>query len=212
MNSFSLRLGAAVCAGFVLAGCQQAQEAKNSYSAIVASTQAVKEMGKNLDAAQERQKQRRERGDTLAIGYKELQKYLPASPAGYAPSGTPEGENMNMPQAHFSSASQQYLLGDKTLKVALVDYNAAAPLFMASTAMMNSGLSMEDDSQLLRGVDLGLPNTKGIETLDKKDHKATVVLGVADRFLVTVEASGQDDIKMVEDVAKNLNLKEMAKL
>ena len=204
-------IASAVSLTLTIAGCQQAQDAKNAYSAVVTTTKAAKEMANGMEAAQAKQATRRQHGDTLAINYKELQKYLPASAAGYATDGSPEGQSMNMGGMHLSTAEQKYKKGDQTLKVSLVDYNSAAPLFMAATAMMNGGLEMEDDNQLTRGLNLGQADVKGLETLDKKEHKATVVLGIGDRFLASVEATGQTDTELVKSVAKNLDLSGLAK-
>ena len=211
LRSFLFTACSAATISLSLTGCQQAQDAKNAYSAVVTTTKAAKEMANGLEAAQAKQATRRQQGDTLAINYKELQKYLPASAEGYATEGGPAGQSMNMGGMHLSTAEQNYKKGDQTLKVSLVDYNSAAPLFMAATAMMNSGREMEDDNQLTRGLDLKQDGVKGMETLDKQSHKATVVLGISDRFLATVEASGQNDTELVKSVAKSLNLSELAK-
>lgn len=211
MKQFFFFAAAAMVSGGCLTGCQQAQDAKNAYSAVVTTTKAAKEMTNNFEAAQARQEARKQHGDTMAINYKELQKFLPTTVADYAPEGTPGGESMNMSGMHLSSAEQEYKKGEQTLKVSLVDYNSAAPLFMAATAMMNSGLEMEDDNQLTRGLNLKQDGVKGMETLDKKAHKATVVLGIGDRFLATVEASGQNDTELVKAVATGLDLAALAK-
>lgn len=210
MNRPLLFICAAALSALTFTSCEQAQEAKNTYSAIVTTSKAAKEMASNMETAQSRQEDRKQRGDTMALPYKELQKYLPASPAGYTADGGPEGQSTNMASMHMSTAEQKYKKGDQTLKVALVDYNSAAPLFMGATAMMNSGLEIENDDQLMRGLKLDKPGMKGMETLDKKDHKASVVMGVGDRFLVTVEASGQNDTELVKSVAKELDFGTLA--
>jgi hypothetical protein len=210
MNRFFVPVCAA--AGLlVLTNCEQARDAKNAYSAVVTTTKAAKEMAAGLEQAQQQQEARKQRGDTLALNYKELQKYLPASPAGFVPAGQPEGQSTNMANVHMSTASQQYQKGDQTVTVALVDYNGAAALFMGATAMMNNGLEIEDDQQLMRSLKLDRPGVKALETLDKQEHKATVTMGVGDRFLVTVEASGQQDTELVKTVANSLDLDALAK-
>ncbi|WP_310394979.1 hypothetical protein [Hymenobacter sp.] len=196
---------------FVLASCEQAQEAKNAYSAVVTTAKAAEEIGKNMEAAQSRQVTRRKQGDTLALNYKELQKYLPASPAGFAAEGTPEGQSTNMAGMHMATSSQEYKKGDQSLEVTLVDYNGAGALFMGATAMMSSGMEIEDDNQLMRGIKTKQAGVKGMETFDKKDHKATVMLAVGDRFLLTVEATGQNDTELVKSVATGMNLEALAK-
>ena len=91
-------------------------------------------------------------------------------------------------------------------------YNGAAAMFSAATAMMGAGMEMEDDSQLMRGLDLGISGVKAYETFDKKNHKAAVMMGVADRFFVTVEATGQPDTELVKAAAKQLELDALAKM
>lgn len=203
----------AACVVALATGCEQAREAKNTYNAVVTTTKAAEQMATNLESAQARQAERAKRGDTLAINYKELQQYLPSGPvAGYAAEGKPEGQTVQMTGAHYSTASQDYKNAEQTLSVTLMDYNGAAAMFTAATAMMNVGMSIENDEQVMRGVDLGIPNVKAFETLDKKDRKASLVLGVADRFFVSVEATGQDNTELVQEVAKKIDLTKLAKL
>lgn len=204
-----------VCAflgfGLALSGCDQAQEAKNAYSAVVTTAKAAEGITKTMEAAQARQEERKEKGDTLALNYKELQKYLPASPAGFAAAGAPEGQSTNVAGMHLATSSQQYEKGDQRLTVSLVDYNSAATLFMGATAMMSAGLEVEDDNQLMRSFKPDKPGVKGLETFDKKERKATVLMGIGDRFLVTVEATGQTDTELVKSVATALDLGALAK-
>ena len=208
-----LRFGSLLLAAVLgLTGCEQARDAKNAYSAVVTSTKAAKEMASGMQEVQARQEDRAKRGDTLAINYKELEKYLPATAASFTPEGNPEGQSMQMPGMRYSMAKQNYRKGDETLSVTLMDYNGAAPMFLAATAMMNTGMEMENDDQLMRGLDLGLPGVKAFETLEKKNHQATIVLSVANRFLATVEASGQNDTELVKSVAKGLKLSKISEL
>jgi hypothetical protein len=195
-----------------LLGCEQAREAKNSYNAIVTTTKAAKGMAANMEAAQSRQEERVKRGDTLAINYKDLEKHLPAAIAGYAADGAPEGQSMQMTGMHYSTAQQKYKKGDETLNIQLMDYNGATAMFSASTAIMSAGMEMENDDQIMRSTNLGLAGVKAYETIGKKDHKASLILGVADRFFVSIEATGQNDSELVKTAAKSLDLEALAKM
>ncbi len=195
-----------------LTACEQAQEAKNAYSALSTTAKASQHMAENMKAAEVRQTDRVKRGDTLAINYKELEKRLPATLAGYTVVGEPEGQSMQMSGMHYSSAKQKYRKDDQSMTVTILDYNGAASMFTAATMMMNTGLEIENDDQIMRGTDLGIAGVKAYETFGKKDHQATLMTSVADRFFVTVEATGQQDTNLVKDVAKSLNLAELAKM
>lgn len=205
-----LLLSAALFGG--LTACEQAQQAKNAYSAVSSMAKAGKTVEADLKTSELRQTERIKRGDTLAINYKELKKRLPAAIAGFAADGEAEGQSMQMSGLHYSTAKQKYRKGDETLTITLMDYNGAAPMFMAATMMMNTGLEMENDEQIMRGTDLGLTDVKAYETLGKKNHNASLMSSVADRFFVTVEATGQQDTELVKTAAKSLNLEELAKM
>lgn len=118
---------------------------------------------------------------------------------------------MNMTGMSYSVGEQTYNKGDDYVKVNIVDYNGAYGMYTGVIAMYGAGFSMEDDNQRMQGVDLGIKDVKGWEILQKKEKTASVFLGVGERFLVTVEASNQDDSDFVQSVAKELALSELAK-
>ena len=195
----------------LLAGCEQAQEAKNAYSVVTHAAEASKQMGAALQDAQTRQTERARRGDTLALPYKELQQYLPAAVPGFATADAPAGQAMQMPGMHYSQATRAYHAGNQQLTVTLVDYNGAATLFTAASGLMALGMEMEDDNQRMNSADLGQPGLKALETYGKQDRKASIVVAVNDRFIATVEANDQPGTEAVEAVAKSLNYAELLK-
>ncbi|GAA4350692.1 hypothetical protein GCM10023185_08700 [Hymenobacter saemangeumensis] len=196
----------------LLAGCEQASEAKKSYNAIVTTTKAAESLSASMEEAQTHQAERVKRGDTLSINYKELHKLLPSAIEGYTAEGEPEGESVQMPGMQYSSTKQRYRKGEETLSVQLVDYNGAATMFTAATAMVGTGIAVEDETQLMRSLDLGMKGVKGYEKLDKQGHQASVLLGVADRFFVTLEATGQKDTELVKSAARQLKLSGLARM
>src|ERR1035437_195609 len=74
---------------------------------------------------EEKMKERRAKGDTLALPYAELQKYLPESIDGYK-ADKPGGASINMQKISYSSADVQFK-NDKGghIKVTIIDYNQA---------------------------------------------------------------------------------------
>ncbi|MBC6990981.1 MULTISPECIES: hypothetical protein [Hymenobacter] len=211
-NSFAF-WGMALALLPLLASCgERMQEAKNAYSAVATTTKAAEKMGEAMNKAEAKRKLRAAHGDTISLHYKELEKYLPGSIEGFTPDGAPKGESVNMGGLSYSTCEQIYRKGDQQLKVQLVDYNGANALYAGATAMMSAGFSQDNDDEMMRGCDLGIPEVKGWETLQKKDKKASVALGVGDRFFVAVESTGQDNTDFVKAVAKNINLNALAKL
>jgi len=203
---------AVLAAVLFLAGCEQAKEAKNAYTVVTHAAEASKGMSEALQNAQTRQADRAKHGDTLALPYKELEKYLPETVPGFATADAPAGQTMQMPGMHYSQASRAYHQGDKQdLTVTIVDYNGAGALFSAASGIMALGMEMEDDNQRMNSADMGQKGLKALETYGKKDRKATVVVAVNDRFIATVEATDQPDTEAVKAVAKSLNYDELLK-
>jgi hypothetical protein len=193
-------------AALLFTACEGIQKAKEAANAV----SAAKNYAENVEAGQKKAEERRAKGDTLALPYAELQKYLPAAVAGYEKEGEPEGQTMNMAGASYSTAAQTYKKGDQTLKITITDYNGAYALYGMATAVMASGYSMENADEKVGGIDLGVG--KGWEDIKKKDKTASVLVGLSDRFFVQAEASNQANSDFVKEVVKSMDLQKLAAL
>ena len=159
---------------------------------------------------QKKRHERKAKGDTLAMNYKDLQKYLP-DVAGYEKDGDPEGESMSMPGfGSFSKAEQQYKSGDKTIDVELLDYNQSALGFTTAATMFSMNIQMENDSEKSGSFDTGMKLVKGYEQVFKKDNNATVTYAIADRFMLTIKSRGSNDADVLKAIAKSMNLAELS--
>jgi hypothetical protein len=160
--------------------------------------------------SEERSVERRKKGDTLAIPYKELQAFIPQVD-GYTSEQGPKGSQMNTPGlGSWSQAEQQFVNGDKHLSVSIMDYNAAHQAFIGLTSMYGMGMAYEDDDKKEAGVDLGIKDVKAFETIYKKDKRGELVLVVGDRFIVELKNDGEADENFLRSVAKNMKLDELA--
>jgi hypothetical protein len=143
------------------------------------------------------------------IPYEDLETYLPSDISGYT-AGDPEGQTMSMQGFSFSSASIEfYNSDDNSIRITLIDYIAASSMFQAATAMWGSGMSYENDEMSARSIDWS-DNIAGWEEFNKVDNEATLVLGIGDRFLLTIEAENQSGIDFVKSVAKDMDLEELS--
>jgi hypothetical protein len=202
----------ALAVGTVLTACETAQKAKEAAQNASAMSSAVQNYAANAEESQKKQDARRAKGDTLALPYAELQQLLPESVEGYVRDGEPEGQSMNMVGASYSTASQTYKKGEETLKLTIVDYNNAYGLYGMATAFLAAGYSSENADEKIGGVDLGVAEAKGWEVLRKKEKKATLSVGVGERFFITVEAENQADSDQLKAVVKQLDLARLAQL
>ena len=195
----------------LLTSCEKAQKAQEAYHNMSALQDAGEKMQQGMDAAKDRHAERVKTGDTLSLPYKDLEAYLPATVEGYT-GEEPSGQSMKTAGISFSTASRTYKQGDQSVEVNVVDYNGAGDLYQGASAMFALGLESEDDENLTRSATLKQDGVKGMETLSKKNGDASLSMAVGDRFIVTVKATGQKDLALVEQVAQQLDLAKLAKL
>jgi len=142
------------------------------------------------------------------IHYTDLQKFLPKQIEGYERED-PEGTTLSMGGFSVSSADVEYTSETGSfVRVTILDYFAAASMYQMATAMWGSGLKIDSDDEYAQGFSIS-DGVNGWETFDKKNNKASVVAGVGDRILITVEANNQDNVDMVKSVLTSINLKSL---
>jgi outer membrane murein-binding lipoprotein Lpp len=206
-----LLLAASPVLFLAVTGCEQAQKTQEAYSNLSKLKDAGEKLEANMDAAKERRAERVKNGDTLALPYKDLEKYLPTEVSGYT-AAEPSGQSMKTAGMAFSTAERKFTRDSVEVTVKLMDYNGANQLYQGVAAMASLGLESEDDESLIRTTSLAQDGVKGTETFHKKTGEADVTLVVGDRFTVTVSGTHQKDLSQVEAVAKSLDLDAMAKL
>lgn len=201
----------ALCIGLSSCGADekvsQMQQAYDNAKSLVEAGEDIDKLQKQMEA---RQAERRKRGDTLAMPYQELQKYLPAAISGYS-AAAPEGQTMSVPGASYSSAQCRYTNGTgDAVSVTIMDYNAAASMLGAYAMYAKAGFAVEDNHSTTKSFDPGIEYSGGWEQYMKDEKKAEVHYILADRFLVSISAANQSDTKLVKDIASSMALKELA--
>lgn len=193
----------------LLLSCGATDKAKETANNLSALKDMADNISKTAESMNDKQAERKAKGDTLAMPYKDLQAYLPTL-AGYEKVGEPDGESMNMTGMSFSVASQKYKKGEESIKVSITDYNAAYSAFMGVTALMNAGFSVENDNEISHGVDLGMDGIKGFETIKKKDKSGNLIVAVADRFFISIDGNNIENPDVLKDIAKEISLNSLA--
>jgi hypothetical protein len=179
-------------------------EIKDGKVGITDAIEAAQQMSENMSNAQDRWEERRKKGDTVALQYKELETFLP-DVSGYTKDGGPKGQQMNTPGlGSWSQSEQSYTNGDKSLKISITDYNASQAGFTMATALFNLNISAEDDEKRQGSVDLGMKNVAAYETVYKQRPEASLVVVAGDRFYVNIESNGSNDIDALKTTAKNI--------
>lgn len=164
-------------------------------------------MGKAAKVSQDKQEARRAKGDTIAMPYTELQKYLPVID-GYT-MGEPDGGSVNMTGMSYSNAEARYKNAEgKKIKISIIDYNQAFALYSAATAMWAMGLKVDNKNESSGSFKVG-ERIGGWESYRKKSRKATVTIGVGDRFWINVEADDQDNCEFAKEIATKIDLSKL---
>jgi hypothetical protein len=205
------QLAIQVSALLLTTGCEQANQAKESYTALAKLGEAGKEMSANLEKAKDERTEREKRGDTLSLPYKELQQYLPTEVSGYK-AGELSGQSQKMTGMAFSTAEREFTNGEEEVKVSVVDYNGSNALYQGAAAMMALGMEQEDDEHIMGPTTLKIDGVKGMETYYKKEGRAEMMLAVGGRFLVTLSGQKQKDMGLLKSVAEDMDLEKLAKM
>jgi hypothetical protein len=197
----------ASCAGESSQEKKEKEQKKNPFDALAEMSKQMKEGAETSQANQERESH----SGIGAIHYKELQKYLPSSLNGYK-AGNPTGGTVNMMGMSYSNAEIKFTKEDGGyVKVSILDYNTASSLYAMATGMWAMGMSVDTDDEKAEGIKIDNDIT-GWETLDKKEKRATIYLGIKNRFLLTVEANQQSNTDFVKSIATSMKLDDLKKI
>ncbi len=145
-----------------------------------------------------------------ALNYKELQTYLPKNIKGYQAEGGPEGQSLNAQGMSFSQASQTYTKDGQEMQISIIDYHLADVLL--GTIMAGWNMSFENDEEKAGSVSLKGGNLKGWEVYKKKDREATLSLAINERFLLNINAEGQDGTDFIKSVVEALDIDALMKM
>ena len=198
----------AIVPALLLFACKDKNEpdikVKDGKVSVTDAAKVAKKMGDEVEKAKDRWEERRAKGDTLAMPYKELQAFLPDI-SGYTKKGGPRGSQMNMPgMGSWSETEQRYENGDKKIRLKIIDYNASQMGFLGVTAAFRMGFSSEDDNKRTGSVDLGLPGVAAYETVYKQREDAELVAVAGDRFYIEAKLDGSNDIDELKTVVKSV--------
>ncbi len=137
-----------------------------------------------------------------AIDYKVLQSKIPNTIKGYTQDGDPDGMNMDMGGMSWSSATKEFSKGDKSLTVTIIDYQGASEMYTGFAMAWGNSMHFEDETNITGTTTVN--GFSGVESYDKKDKSSTLILGVHDRYYVSIEVD--EDLNFIKSVASALKL------
>jgi hypothetical protein len=189
-----------VAAGALVAGCgeklKEAQEAANAMSQLA---EAGEKMEKSASEAESFLKERRAKGDTVAMPADQLKAFLPTSIDGYKPKEEPSIQQTAFGEYTFSVAEQEWVAtsGDTnnpaTIKVSVTDWGGSEGAWAVQSMAFAFNVKTENAQERSGTIDLGLPHTSGTEKFEKESKNASVMAVTRYRYLINLEAHNQAD-------------------
>ncbi|HTL82731.1 MAG TPA: hypothetical protein VL651_13550 [Bacteroidia bacterium] len=164
-----------------------------------------------VDAGAKKLAERRAKGDTLAMPWSELIKYLPTKLDGYEVEEEPTGTTTNMPGMSLTNAEAIFKKGNDVVKISLIDYNAAYGMYQAATMVWASGMSVDSPDESASGVKLD-NDIVGWQDYHKKTREVSLTLGVGYRFWLQIDSDNQDGPEWTTNLAKSMDLAKLASL
>lgn len=213
MKKLNLVLVALALLGFISCG-EKYDELKNAAEVIKNAPQATEEMSKSVDLAEKKRNERRAKGDTLAIHFSELQKFLPTEVNG-AKAEEPKGQTTSMSGFSMSTAERTYTYLDNSshyLKISLLDYNESYAMYAGVTYWASLGLSNETADGFTKTFKTDNSEIAGIEEYSKGSKTAKISYAIGYRFLMTIEEFGASNTDNVKNVAKTIDIKKLSAL
>jgi hypothetical protein len=207
------RFVCAVTMVVTLGGCgKKADDAQNAVSAVVAAAGASGKMEAGLKDAERFQQERVAKGDTLAMPYAELQKFLPESIDGYTARGAPSGSSQAMAGFSMSQTEQTWVAepgadgATPEIKVSLVDFGGTQQGYAMMAAPLMMGFSQEDDRRRMGSTKVDVPHTGAWEEFNKENKDAKITAVARYRFVISVEArnKGEDQSAKVKGLAEEI--------
>ncbi len=198
---------AAIACSAVLASCGgKVDEMKKSIEQLSDATQKMEQAA---DEGKKMYEERKAKGDTLAMPYKDLQAFLPTSVSGYKAEGEPSGSQQNMQGYSLSNASQNWVSEanpNQRVVVTVNDWGGTEGAFALASMGFAMSFSSENDQQKTESIKSDVPTTSGVYVYQKTNHDVTVTMGTRYRYVITVNLTGasDDQSKAMVDLATEI--------
>ena len=123
---------------------------------------------------------------------KTLSAYFPEF-EGFKKEGELQGNSADFNKFSISQAVQKYLSPDnKELRVTIFDYVNATALHETAKAAVEQGVNVENDKHKTSTVAFDKEGVAGLLVVQKKDNSAHLTITAADRFIVSIQGTGEE--------------------
>lgn len=190
-----------IAAGALVVGCgEKLQEAKEAANALEQLAEAGKKMEQSASESEQLLKERREKGDTVAMPVDQLKTFLPTDIEGYRPKEEPSVQQSAFGEYTFSVAEQEWVSTSSadtnnpaTIKVSLTDWGGSEGAWAMQSLAFAFNVKTENAQERSGTVDLGLEHTSAQEKFEKESKNSSLMAVTRYRYFINLEAHNQTD-------------------
>jgi hypothetical protein len=161
------------------------------------------------DSLMQKREKRIAKGDTIALTDQQLKDFLPKKVLGYTPEGATIGTPYQASGASYSSVEQFYVNQNNHLRITIDDYNGAEAQTAKIVAMWEH-LSPTRSQYKQSGL-VDVKGFKAWQSILIRKGRAELMIAVSDRIMVSIQADHQQDATLIQQIAKSIDLKKLAK-
>lgn len=125
---------------------------------------------------------------------------------GYKKVGKLKSTQSQIQQTVYLQLEQNYQRDNEKITVAIVDYGANSPAYALATQALAFSYMSKDDNVKQQPYDADDSDLVGRTSYNKKTKEATALLGVANRFFISVSADQQNNADFVKDIIENMDI------
>jgi hypothetical protein len=139
------------------------------------------------------------------VHFKELVPFVDLKIPGWTMEGKPSGTTLKQGGMNMSQAKAEFKAGDKTLEIVIMDFHGQPFPFL-----MGQQMEMESSEETMRTTEV--QGFKALEHYRTQDKEGELNISVANRFWVKIDSKGIDNLKVLQDVVQQMDLKKLATL
>ena len=129
--------------------------------------------------------------DNKVLTAEEIQKFIPDKIKEFYLSTDPKSKLIKLGTLRYSMAEKNFSASRKrSIKILLFDYKEAPIMYNQATRKWSTFTTIESDSLILRPT--AMSDCTGWESYNVRRKNSQILLGVCDRFLLTVEGTNVD--------------------
>lgn len=139
------------------------------------------------------------------VNYQELLPFVDIKIPGWTMEGKPSGTTLKQGKVTLSEARVSFRAGDQTLELIIIDFLGKPIPFLNG-----QHIQMESSEETMRTIEV--QGFKAVEAFHLEDQQGELNISVADRFWVKIDGEGIDNLEVLKNVVRQMDLKKLATL